>query len=243
MDIVINKTVLVAGNIIIEETRSVTPMAMRTQSVAPLKENYNPIEEIPFAELLTFPVEKQLSIGEKYSLPLHKYKIKAHKIYQFDVSRYNNLNSKFTEAEHGYIITVTDELPAGLVKIYAKSSSLKTNLLFGSVRINRTPKKTPVEVIIGKTSRLRATLNRTDSSTNIENGVIKREKYTVADIQIIGEITNDTKENQDVVVKDWANGNIVKSSPKPDIFAGYLEWHYIIKPGKTMINISYQIRF
>ena len=245
-NIIVGRTILVSGNLKMEDTiRQPIYAAQGLRSIG-THEKTEPINEIPFAELLIFPINKKLLIqGERYSIPLYKYQIDAKKIYQFDVNTYANNTNKFVEADHGYKLSLVDrELPVGLLKIFAKSSELKTILLFGSVHIDRTPKDSPIEIMIGKTPRIRANFNRTDSSTNFEKGVINKTRYNITDIKIIGEITNDTNDEQEVTVRDWVGQNtILTIIPKPIRKMGYLEWYFILGPGTTPINISYQIRY
>jgi len=200
------KVVLVAANI---KTDDSSPRRIyETQSLMPAStaKNNSDVKQIPFSEMLTFPIKNSMTImGEKYLFPLFEYKINSSKIYIVDLSNsYDFKDKKFIEFSYGYRIPDIDqELPSGNLKIFARSSVLDTTLSLGSVQIQRTPKNTPLEIIVGRTSRIRAYVNKTDSNTIFENGnsdsINDKNKYTITKIKITGNIVNDTENDQEVI--------------------------------------------
>lgn len=246
-----NNSVLVAGDLKMEDSSGPTyhtaAQAVRRSVAAEITENFT-ATEVPVSELLSFPLKKPLKIiGEKYSFPISEYNIDStKKIYIFDLSRnfaYEK-NNQYIEANYGYNISINQELPAGILRIFAESSSLKTTMTLGSVRVERTAKDAPLEILLGKTSRVRANINKYSSSKEVENNIplIKKEKYYETTNQIMGKITNNTNKEQLIKIKDFVGDvEILSADGNPTKKMGYLEWQFDVKKEKN-IQIKYRTR-
>lgn len=239
----VDDVILVSGNL---KTENLGRTSRHFSTTARMETNadMSSMETTQFSELLTIPVNHSLQIsGEKYSFPLFQYDIELQNIYIIDLE--GNETNQYFESKYGYIIPVIEQdLPAGLLRIYAESPTLKTTLSMGSVKINRTPKGTSLEIILGNTPRIRANLNKNESNSNVESGSINKTKYRITTITIAGTLTNDTETEQFVIVRQYiGNATLLSSDPKPERKNGYLEWHYQLKIGSTPIDLTYGIRF
>ena len=249
-------TILVAGDAKMESARrsnkkyAAQSLRAATIEMAP---NDN-IEQAPIAELLTYDLKNQVVSDEKMTLPILKFDLgNITKKYIIDVDTYDSSNNQFVEASYGYSILIKNtDFPAGLLRIFAKSSNFNGDISLGSVNISRTPKSTPMEIMLGKTPRIRAKISKEDSSSQIENGyerdIIKKTKFTINKIRINGIITNGTNKKENIIIRNYiGNATVIDTNIDTNIEPvnnmGYLEWTIKANPGDTSVNITYQIRY
>jgi hypothetical protein len=243
----VSNIILVAGDTKMESMKITTESFTRKSlELAPTQAQNNYTNQEPVAELLTYQLDSQLFLGEKITQPILKFDLdNITKKYIIDVNAYVDIKEQFIEASYGYSILVSNtDLPSGIIRIFAKSSKFGANVALGSIKVSRTPKNTPMEIMLGKTPRIRANLSKEDGNDQIENGVIKKTKYSINKIKISGTIINSTTKIEKVIIRDYiGNATILNTDGDPIHKMGYLEWTIKIKPGEIAISIGYQIRY
>ncbi|XWV25062.1 hypothetical protein QJ856_gp0715 [Tupanvirus deep ocean] len=247
-DINIKNTVLITG-----DTQMQTSSSSRSKkfsamalSAAPLTNESENFEQMPLEELLTYNIKKQHLLGDEISFPIHIFDLKnIIKKYIIDTNTYTEGEKQYVEANYGYKIPIGDiDLPAGLLRLFVKSSNLDTTLMLGSVNVSRTPKGMPMDIMMGKTPRIRAKLAKEINSTEMQNGIVKKTKYTTTINKLYGVIINDTNKQQDVILRDYiGNATIISANLEPTKKQGYLEWIFKVKPGEFKFDLSYELRF
>lgn len=193
-----------------------------------------------FTELVTFDLKKQSGIKEKMFLPIKTYNLKKiKKIYSINTENYDQLQKQFISADYGYKILIENtDFPAGLFRLFTKSHADNSSLLLGSIFIDRTPQNVPIEIILGKTSRIRVNLSKESKFMEII------EKQQIKKNRLWGTITNDTKKIQDLIIKEYiGERTLIFSDIEPIIKMGYLQWIFQIKPGITDFKINYQTQY
>ncbi|XWV26319.1 biotin--protein ligase [Tupanvirus soda lake] len=243
-------TILITGDTKMQtssrsRSRNTKFTAMELSAVPSNNEGEN-IEQMPLDELLTYNIKKQYLSGEEISFPIHIFDLKnITKKYIIDTNIYTEGEKQYVEANYGYKIPISEiDLPAGLLRLFVKSSNLNTTLMLGSVNVLRTPKNTPMEIMLGKTPRIRAKLAKEINSTETENGIIKKIKYTTTNNRLYGVIINGTEKVQEVTLRDYiGNATIISADSEPIKKQGYLEWVFKIKPGELNINLNFQLKY
>lgn len=237
--------VLVAGDIKFEERRhdyTLSAMKMVASEAAP-KEEFTVLEK-PVSEILTYPIQDAIKIeGEIFSFPILTHKTSVKKLYIINVENNYGKEKIFIEAQHGYTIPELEkEIASGKMTIFTKSEI--GTLSFGSIIINRTPKGTPFEIILGKTPRIRASINKEQTGTDVETGLINVKKYHTSKIRISGELVNDTETRQTVLIRDFiGSAELLMAKPMPKKKIGYLEWEIEVGKGTFAIDWTYEIKY
>ncbi len=214
-------------------TSSRTQSKIQTQSKIKTQENF-------FSELIMFDLKKQTIPNEKIFLPIKIHKLKTiTKTYSIDIGNNYQSQKQFISSDYGYKILVKDtEFPAGLFRIFTKIEPDNSNLLLGSIFIDRTPQNIPIEVVLGKTSRIRAEI--TKESKNL----VVTDKQQITKNKVTGVITNDTNNIQDVIVKEYiGDASIIYFDKKPLKNMGYIKWIFRVDPGNTEFILNYQIEY
>jgi len=239
--IIANSVVLVYGDNIIQDNNKNMPYQYSTmmRSSNFVDNGNRNILQNNVTELLTYNLGKHVISGNEYNVPIYTNYFVTKDLYIINYE-YGNVNKTTINADYGYKIDNKDQdLPGGLVKIFTVSSN--TTLLLGSVNVERTPQNTALEVIIGKTTRIRAEVYKQVDSREVKlpNSANKK----IDTVTINGSLINDTSNNRIVYFRDntYNNDKISDCEPKCDRKKNYIEWIFNIGPKITEVNLKYTI--
>lgn len=235
--IVANNVVLVYGDNIMQDTNKVAPYPMMMRATS-FSDTAN-ISQNTVTELLTYNLGKLVISGSEYNTPIYTNYFIARDLYVINYE-YGSTNKTAINADYGYKIENNGrDLPAGLVKIFTISNNI--TLLLGSVNVDRTPQNTALEIIIGKTTRVRAEVYKQVDSREVKipNSASKK----IDTVTINGTLINDTNGNQVIYFRDntYNNDKISDCEPKCDRKRNYIEWIFNIGPKTTDINVKYTV--
>jgi hypothetical protein len=244
--IIANNVTLAYGDNIIQNNNM--PIMYRSSMAVPAaqfgginKENEYQGQQI-VTELLTYNLGKMYLTETDYNKAIYTNHFAANDLYIINYE-YGGTNKTSINADYGYKIdNKNQDMPGGTMKIFTNSQN--STLLLGSVNVDRAPQGVPMEVIIGKTPRVRAEVYKQVETKEIKSTTtIPGTTKKIDTVNIRGTLINDTNKGQTVYFRDTTYNNDKTSNcvPKCDIKRNYLEWIYNIGPGRTDIDITYII--